>query len=138
MDHHDAWARQRYAQLAALVLTIAAAYEGLRLALGVAWPPWVPAASYVIQAVLVALWLGTALCLMLRKRSARFTTISWPLSVFAVLAAVTHAVFIFAFSQKVMAGFAYLIIAGITGFFVKRSFDRGLFRHGRDLDPSRV
>lgn len=136
--HPDNWARQRYAQLAALVLTIAAAYEGLRLALGVAWPPWVPTASYVIQALLVALWLAAAACLMLRKTSARFVTLSWPLSVFSVFAAVTHSVFIFAFSQKPLPGIAYMIIAGMTGFFVKRSFDRGLFRHGRDLDPRRV
>lgn len=130
--------RQRYAQLASIMLGACMVHESTRIIVDRPWPAFVPIASHVISAAMVLLWGLTVATLLNRRRNPHAVTLSWPLSVFSVLALVTHATFVMSFSQEPLWGVTYLVAAGVTGFLIKRAFDRGLFRHGREIDPRRV
>jgi hypothetical protein len=62
---------------------------------------------------------------------------SWALSLFGCLFLFTQAVTLLTIREPLL-GLSYLAVLGLLGFFLKRSFDRGLFRHGDHLDPRLV
>ena len=130
--------RQRYAQLASIMLGACMVHESTRIIVDRPWPGFTRMASHVVSAFLVLLWGLAVGALLNRRRSPHAVTLSWPLSVLSVLALVTHATFVMSMSQQPIWGVTYLVAAVVTGFLIKRSFDRGLFRHGRDIDPRRV
>ena len=56
---------------------------------------------------------------------------------FGLVSFLVHALTLMLLDQT-GAGVAYLLWGLGVGFLVKRSFDRGLFRHGDHLDPRLV
>jgi hypothetical protein len=124
-------ARQRYAQLAAAVLVAAFVFAGARAIGAPAWAHFTKLATDVMAWTLVVLWAVTAAALLARPRSATIAVWSWILSVFSVFGLVFRALAAAAFSQELWIALGYAIAAGLTGFFVKRAFDRGLTGPGR-------
>lgn len=129
--------RQGYAQATAIVLFSATAYE---VVCTLFLPPrlgMTVLATRILSAVFASLWVSEAIFLSLRKRDRVFTSLSWISGFFALFALAMHALLLFLLGVPIQA-LTFVSYAILGGFLFKRSFDRGLLGHGRDIDPSRV
>jgi hypothetical protein len=125
--------RQTYANLAAVVFGAAAVHQLVNVIAKHPDMELVSGASRAVAAVNVALFAAASITLFLRKRAPAIVTASWTLGVFGILGLLLEGSLLAPLGAPVM-GVIYVVAAALTTFLFKRAFDRGLLRHGRDLD----
>jgi hypothetical protein len=129
--------RQKYAQLAAVALIAPSAHELFRVVAGRPWQGFVPSFSHGLSVVLALWWLAAALALLLRRSGVHVATASWVLGITGAVWLGIHTVDLFVVKALGWA-LLYAADAAFLVFCLKRSFDRGLLRHGHELDPRRI
>jgi hypothetical protein len=112
--------RQRYAELASIMLGACMVHESTRIVVHRPWPGFAATTSHVVSALLVLLWGVTAAALLNRRHSPYAAALSWPLALASVLVLAAHSAFVLSFSGQPLWGVTYLIAAAVSAFLVRR------------------
>ena len=126
----------KYAIAACIPLLAGAAVEGARLLFDAPWRGVAEWNSDAISVVLVALFVGAAGALLLRRRSARYADVAWMLALVAPIAMGVHACVTRVLGNPI--GMLYFAGAVLAGFCIKRTLDRGELARLRELGGHRA
>ena len=118
--------------IAAVAILIGASMNELvRIVSGSPWPHVVrPIQSHIIGAVFSMIWLATALCLALRRRSDAWYTASWLLGIASVAVMLFHGAVLRLLGN--LAPALFMPLAVLLAFCIKQSFEPDETRAYRD------